>query len=287
MEASEALNYTVVDERPRTVIEPTKGWAALRLKELWQYREVGVFLAVRDVKIRYRQTAFGALWVVVQPLALMVVLAVVFGVILKVGDQGVPYPLFLFSALTPWSLFAQSLNAGALSMILNEQLISKIYFPRLLLPFAAASSFLLDFCVSLVLLVGMLIFYGQSPSPAVLLLPLFVLLCLLTSIAAGTVLAAVNVRYRDIQSGLPLLTQIWLFASPIVYSIDQIHNPVLRDLYGINPMATVISGFRWALIGAQAPPPGMVAFSLASVTLLGFVALVYFRRTERTFADVI
>jgi lipopolysaccharide transport system permease protein len=198
----------------------------------------------------------------------------------------VPYPVFVFAGLTPWFLFSQSLGAASASLVANEALVSKIYMPRLLLPIAAAAGFLLDFAVSLFLLFVMMALYGYFPSPATLLLPLFAVACLATTIAAGTLLSAANVRYRDVQAGLPLLLQIWLFASPVIYTVDAIPSN-LQPLYGLNPMASVIGGFRWALVDTPAPSLGMMLTSLCTILVLFVAGIAYFRRTERTFADVI
>jgi lipopolysaccharide transport system permease protein len=270
----------------RTLIAPSGGWAALRIHEIWSFRELLYFLVWRDLKVRYRQTAFGVAWVLLQPLVMMAVIAVFFGLVIDVPSDGVPYPIFVFAALLPWTLFSQSLMGAAGSLLMNSGLISKIYFPRLLLPLAAAGSFLLDFAVAMLLLVVLMLIYSAEPTWAVVLLPLFTLLGLVTALGVGTLLAAVNVRYRDVQSGVPLLIQVWLFASPVAYSITLIPGE-LHTVYGINPMATVISGFRWALLDTPAPSAAMTAVSVASAIALFVLGVAYFRRTERTFADVI
>jgi lipopolysaccharide transport system permease protein len=271
---------------PRTVIEPTTGWASLRLHEFLSFRELFFFLAWRDIKVRYRQTALGVGWVILQPLILMSVLTLFFGVVVHVSSDDVPYPVFVFAGLLPWFLFSQSLGGASSSLVANEALISKIYMPRLLLPIAAASGFLLDFAVSLVLVFVMMALYGYAPTWTVLLVPVLTLFCLAVSLSFGISLSAMNVRYRDVQAGLPLLLQIWLFASPVAYPISYIPEN-LQPLYGLNPMANVISGFRWALVGAPGPPPEMVAVSVAVVLAVGLIGIAYFRRTERTVADVI
>jgi lipopolysaccharide transport system permease protein len=276
----------VTPSRPQTVIEPTRGWASLRLGEFVVFRELFFFLIWRDIKIRYRQTALGVGWVILQPLILMAVLSLFFGVLVKVPSEGVPYPIFVFAGLLPWYFFSQSLGAASGSLVANEELVSKIYLPRLLLPIASATGFLLDFVVSMVLVFTMMGIYGYWPSTTILLLPLLTALCLVTSLAVGIVLSALNVRYRDVQAGVPLLLQIWLFASPVVYPISLVPEH-LQPLYGLNPMATVIGGFRWALVGAPGPSLTMVLASAAVVACLLVAGTAYFRRTERTFADVI
>ena len=268
------------------MIEPTKGWASLRLHEFVAFRELFFFLIWRDIKIRYRQTALGVGWVILQPLVLVAVIALFFGLVIKVPSEGVPYPVFVFSGMLPWFLFSQSMGAAAASLVANEALVSKIYMPRLLLPIAAAAGYLLDFTVSIVLVFVMGALYGYFPTAAALVLPLLTLFTLATALAVGISLAAMNVRYRDVQAGLPLVLQIWLFASPVIYSVSSIPAG-LQPLYGLNPMATVISGFRWAIVGTTGPSPAMVAASVFSVGVLLVVGVAYFRRTERTFADVI
>jgi lipopolysaccharide transport system permease protein len=282
----ETLSPAAHPNRRHTVIKPTSGWAALRAREIWSFRELLQFFIWRDLKIRYRQTAIGVAWVLLQPLVMMIVISLFFGLIVKIPSQGVPYPVFVFTALLPWGLFAQGLGGSSQSLIANQALISKIYFPRLLLPLSAAGVYLFDFAVGMGLLGLMLIIYGAHPTLAVLLLPFFALLAVTTSLGAGTLLSAINVRYRDVQAGIPLLIQMWLFASPVAYPITLVPAD-LRVLYGLNPMATVISGFRWALLGTPAPSIPMAGASIVIALLLFIIGVAYFRRTERTFADVI
>lgn len=284
--ASDTLVRAGGGSRPRTVIKPSSGWAALRIHEIWSFRELMYFLVWRDLKVRYRQTALGVVWVLLQPLVMMVVIAVFFGIVIDVPSDGVPYPIFVFAALLPWTFFSQSLMGASMSLLTNANLIAKIYFPRLLLPLAGAGSYLLDFVVAMFLLAVMMLIYSAEPTSAIVLLPLLTVLALVTALGVGTLLAAVNVRYRDVQSGVPLLMQVWLFASPIAYSFTLIPEN-LQTLYGINPMATVVTGFRWGLLGTPAPPPAMVAVSFVVAILLFIVGVAYFRRTERSFADLI
>jgi lipopolysaccharide transport system permease protein len=267
-------------------IQPSGGWVALRLGDLWDYRELLFFLAWRDVKVRYKQTALGAVWAVLQPLALMAVFALFLGHFLNVPSDGVPYPIFAFTALLPWTFFAQSLNASSTSLIVNANLVSKVYFPRLVLPMSATLGFLIDLAVGLVLLVGMMVAYDVYPTWGVVLLPLLVLFTMLTVLAAAVWLSAISARYRDVVFGMPLLVQLWLFASPIAYPSSLVPDD-WQWLYAVNPMVGVINGFRWALIGAGEPPGPAMLVSIG-VTLVALVTgLAYFRRTERTFADVI
>jgi lipopolysaccharide transport system permease protein len=272
--------------QPRHVrIQPTQGWVSLRLGDLWSYRELLFFLAWRDVKVRYKQTALGAAWAVLQPLALMAVFALFLGHFLKVPSDGVPYPVFSYTALLPWTFFAQSLNAASSSLITNANLVSKVYFPRLVLPISATLGFLIDLFVGLVLLVGLMALYSITPTWAVVFLPLLIVFTLLTVLAAAIWLSAISARYRDVVFGLPLLTQLWLFASPIAYSSSLIPGD-WKWLYAINPMVGVIDGFRWALLGTAAPGPQIVVSIVVTFVAL-ITGLAYFRRTERTFADVI
>jgi lipopolysaccharide transport system permease protein len=272
---------------PRHVrIRPTRGWVSLRLGDLWDYRELLFFLAWRDVKVRYKQTALGALWAVLQPLALMGVFALFLGHFLKVPSDGVPYPIFAYTALLPWTFFAQSLNASSTSLVVNANLVSKIYFPRLVLPMSATLGFLIDLVIGLALLVGMMVIYSTYPTWGVLLLPVLILLAILTVLAVAVWLSAISARYRDVVYGMPLLVQLWLFASPIAYSSSMIPDQ-WRWLYALNPMVGVIDGFRWALLGTGSAPGMTMLISLA-VTLVALAGgLAYFRRTERTFADTI
>lgn len=267
-------------------IEPTGGWVALRLGDVWDYRELLYFLAWRDVKVRYKQTALGALWAVVQPLALMGVFALFLGHFLSVPSEGVPYPLFVYSALLPWTFFAQSLNASSTSLVMNANLVAKVFFPRLVLPLSATVGFLLDLAIGLLLLVVMMIAYGLSPSWSLLTLPLFVVLTLVTVWAVGIWLSAISAKYRDVVYAMPLLIQLWLFASPIAYSSTLVPD-AWQWLYALNPMVGVINGFRWALLGNVDPPDYTLAISAGVTAVMLLAGLAYFRRTERTFADVI
>jgi lipopolysaccharide transport system permease protein len=276
----------VADTLPVIRIEPARGWFALDLRELWAYRELVAFLVWRDIKVRYKQTVLGVLWAVIQPVGTMVLFTVIFGRLAKLPSDGVPYPIFTLAALLPWQLFSSALLGAANSVVGSAGLITKVYFPRLVVPIAAVASNLVDFGVSLAVLVALMAWYGVAPSAAVVLLPAFVLLAVVTAFAAGLWLAALNVKYRDVRYLLPYLTQVLLFASPVAYSTSLIESPVWRTVYGLNPMAGIIQGFRWALLGAQPPAdlilPGVI---VTGVLLAG--GLIYFRHTEDTFADVI
>ncbi len=267
------------------VIEPSSGWRNLGLREVWAHRELLYFFVWRDLKVRYKQTAFGAAWAVLQPLLLMAVFSVSLGRVAGVGPEGTPYPLFVFAGLVPWTLFASSLAGASNSLVGGEAIITKVYFPRLLLPFASVGSFVLDFCISLIALAAVMAWYGVAPTAAILWVPAFAVLDVVTALGVGTFLAAVNVRYRDVKYVVPFLVQLWMFASPVVYAIKLIPSE-WRSLFALNPMTGVVEGFRWALIGGPAPDASLAVSAVASFVVL-LVALVYFRRVERTFADVI
>jgi len=268
------------------VIRPSTGWTGVSLRDLWAYRELLYFLAWRDIKVRYKQTALGVIWVVIQPLFAMLVFSVFFGRLAGMPSGGVPYPVFAFCALLPWQLFAHALTESSASLVTNQNLITKVYFPRLIIPLAPVLASLLDFLIAFGLLLGMLAYYRITPTLWVWTLPLFLLLAIALAIGVGLWLAALNARYRDVRYTIPFLTQIWLFATPIAYPSSLVPEP-WRAWYGLNPMAGVVDGFRWALLGTADAPGGLMAVS-AAVTLVILVSGVhYFRRTERTFADTI
>lgn len=268
------------------MVRPRRGWIALDLAELWRYRELLYFFAWRDVKVRYKQTVFGAAWAVLQPLLLMAVFSIFLGRLGGIPSDGAPYPLFVYAALVPWTLFSQSLTTASQSLVDNANLVSKIFFPRLLLPLAATGSFLIDFGVALVLLVGMMVLFGVSISTSLLWLPVFGLLGFVTAAAVAVFLSALNARYRDVQYALSFLVQVWLFATPVAYPASIVPES-WRTLYGLNPMVGVVEGFRWAVLGTG-EGPGLMSLTSTTVTLLFlFVGLAYFRKVELTLADVI
>ena len=267
-------------------IRPARGWTGLELRELWQYRELLVFLIWRDIKVRYKQTALGAAWAVLQPIFGMVVFSLFFGRLAKMPSDGIPYPVFAYCALLPWQLFAYALAESSNSVVANERLITKIYFPRLVIPIAAVLAGLVDFAIAFSVLILLILHYGIIPTWTIATLPLFVLLAILTALAAGLWLSALNVQYRDVRYTVGFLTQIWLFLSPVAYPSSLVPER-WRPLYGLNPMAGVVEGFRWALVGRTPPPAAMLAVSVAVVLLLLVGGLFYFRRMENSFADVI
>ena len=268
-----------------TVIMPGQRAGRLLLPDLLEYRELFYALALRDLRVRYKQTIVGTAWAVLQPLALMVVLTIFFGYLARFPSDGLPYPLFVLCGLLPWQLFARALNDGSMSVVVNAALVQKIYFPRIVLPGAVMVSGLVDFAIAFLVLVGLMVYYGVTVGAAVLLVPLMVVLAVATSLGIALFLAALYVRFRDVRHILPLLTQVWFFASPVFYPSSLVPE-AYRVVYGLNPMVGVIEGFRWALLpGASTPdwPMLAISFCAASVLLLG--GLLYFHRSEPTFAD--
>lgn len=265
---------------------PSRGWVSLKLKDLWEYRELLYFLIWRDIKVRYKQTVIGAAWAIIQPLMTMVVFSIFLGGLAKVPSDGIPYPVFSFAALVPWTFFANGLTQSANSLVGNANLIKKVYFPRLVIPIASVLSGVLDFALAFLVLIGIMLVYGILPTANILWFPVFLLLALVTSLGAGLWLSALNVEFRDVRHAVPFLVQIWFFSTPIVYPASLLPEP-WRTLYGANPMTGVIEGFRWTLLG-NAPPPGPVTAVSALVALALLVTgAFYFRRMERTFADVV
>ena len=271
---------------PISVIQPTTGWRFLDLGELWAYRELIYFLTWRDVKIRYKQTALGFLWVLIQPLAMMVVFTLFFGKLAKIPSEGVPYPIFAFAALLPWQLFSRSLSDSSNSLVADQRLITRVYFPRIIVPTASTFAAMADFAVASALLVGLMAWYGIVPSINVLFLPAFLLLMLVTSLGIGLWLAALNLEFRDVRYMLPFLSQILLFLTPVVYPSSLVPDR-WRLVYGLNPMAGVVEGFRWALLGVGPGPSPLLMASATMATALFLGGIVFFRWRERTFVDVV
>jgi lipopolysaccharide transport system permease protein len=276
----------VTPDLPVHVIAPARGWTPIRLQEIWDYRELLYFLVWREVKIRYKQTALGVAWAVIQPLFTMVVFTIVFSHFGKLPSDGIPYPVFAYCALLPWQLFAFALSESSNSVVANQRLLTKVYFPRLIMPIAAVCVGLVDFAVSFAVLIGLMVYYGIAPGVGVLTVPLWALLAVVTALAVGLWLSALNVKYRDIRYTLPFLTQIWMFATPVAYSMSIVAD-AWKPFYALNPMVGVVQGFRWALLGAGGSSAWMVAISIAVVLALLVSGLFYFRRMERTFADIV
>lgn len=274
------------DDVPLIRFGPEQSLFALELGDLWRQRELLYFLILRDIKIRYKQTALGIGWAILQPFLTMVIFTAIFGMFVKVPSNGQPYPIFAYTALLPWNLFAQGVARGSTGLVDNAQLITKVFFPRLILPLAAVIAPAVDFVIAFVFLLGMMVWYRLAPTVGLVWLPAFVLLALVTALAVSLWLAAINVRYRDVRHAIPFLLQFWMYASPVAYPLSIVPER-WRGLYSLNPMVAVIEGFRWALLGGAPPAPGLVAPALVLVVLLLGGGLLFFKRMERTFADVI
>lgn len=267
-------------------IEPSRGWVSLGLRDLWEYRELLYFLIWRDVKVRYKQTVLGAAWAILQPFLTMVVFSVFFGRLANVPSDGIPYPLFAYCALLPWQLFAHALTQSGNSLVAERQLITKVYFPRMVIPVSAVLAGLVDLGIAFIVLLGMMFYYGIVPTAAASMLPLFLLLAVGTALGVGLWLSALNVQYRDLRYTIPFLTQFWLFVTPIAYPSSLVPEQ-WRALYGLNPMAGVVEGFRWALLGTDtAPGPIIIASTMVALAIL-IGGAFYFRRMEKMFADVV
>ncbi len=279
-EKEEELTSTVIRRQARP------GWVAIDFAELWRYRELLFFQAIRDIKVRYKQTLLGASWAVLQPVMTMVVFSVFFGKLAKVPSDGIPYPVFAYCALLPWQLFAYALTYSSNSLVDNAHVLTKVYFPRLILPLAAVIAGLVDFAIAFLVLGGMMVYYGIFPGWALMTLPLFTLLAVATALSVGFWLSALNVKYRDIRYTIPFLAQLWLFATPVAYSSSLVPEK-WRAIYGINPMVGVVEGFRWALLRKSAPQWSMLIVSVAATALLLAGGLLYFRRMEKSFADIV
>jgi lipopolysaccharide transport system permease protein len=279
-------------EPPTIRIQPSRGWTSLRLKDVWAYRELLYFLVWRDIKVRYKQTVLGAAWAILQPLMTMMVFTIFFGRLAKVGSDGLPYPIFSYAGLLPWTFFAQGLSQSSASLVGSSNLIKKVYFPRLVIPISSVLGGLLDFAIAFVVLIGMMAYYGIWPSVAVVSLPLLLLLAIGAALGVGMWLSALNVEYRDVRYVVPFFVQLWLFVTPVIYPASTVAAK-LRELglptwlYGLNPMAGVVEGFRWALLGTGSRPGSVLLASVAVTVLLLASGAFYFRKMERTFADVV
>ncbi len=275
---------------PHMIIKPSKGWISLQLDRVWQYRELLYFLVWRDIKVRYKQSVLGILWIAIQPVMTMVVFTFLFGNLLGVPTGGIPYPIFVYSALLPWQYFANSLTRSSTNLVDNSQLITKVYFPRLIIPFSGVFSGLVDFFVAFIVLILLMAYYKIQPTAAIIFLPGFLLLAMITALGFGLWLSALNVRFRDIKHLVPFIVQLWMYLTPVIYSSLMIPEQ-FRFLLALNPMTGVVAGFRWALLGnafGDATPPGDLFPISVLIALLVFVSgMIYFRYTERTFADII
>ena len=270
---------------PVVTISARRGLSELGLGDLWERRELLYFFVWRDIKVRYKQTVFGTAWAVIQPIALMAIFSISIGQIKGIGDTDVPYPLFVLSGLIPWTLFSNGLVGAAFSLVASESIVTKVWFPRLLLPVASVAANLLDFAVSLVLLEVIALFAGVRPTAVILALPVVTLLALVSALGLGTFLAALNVRYRDVRYVIPFLVQLMMFTSPVLYTHSLIPGP-LQGLYALSPIVGTIEGFRWAILGGARPDAAMLLSTVSALVLLA-IGVVYFARTERSFSDVI
>jgi len=270
---------------PVTRIRPSRGWVPIDFRELWVYRELLYFLTWREIKVRYKQTVLGFAWAIIQPLMMMIVFTFFFGNLAKVPSEGIPYPLFNYAALLPWTLFSEGINRSSISLVEQASLIRKVYCPRLVIPLSGILSPVVDFCVALLILIGLMIYYGYAPTVRTFLLPGFVALAAMTAMGVGLWLSAINVKYRDFRYTVPFLIQLWLFASPVVYSSNLLPEK-WQIIYGLNPMVGVIEGFRWALLGTN-PPGSLMGISILIVVVLIITGAYYFRRSEKSFADVV
>jgi len=273
---------------PRPVIrrQASQGWVPIDFRELWYYRELLVFLVIRDIKVRYKQTLLGAAWAILQPVMTMVVFSIFFGKLAGVPSDGLPYPVFSFCGLLPWQLFSYALTQSSNSLVQDAQMLTKVYFPRLIIPFASVVAGLVDFAIAFIVLVGIMFYFNIVPGWAVVTLPLFALLALASALSVGLWLSALNVKYRDIRFTIPFLAQFWLFVTPVAYSSSLVP-PKWQALFAANPMVGVVEGFRWALLGKSAPSGIMMFVSVAATAVLLTGGLFYFRRMEKDFADII
>lgn len=272
--------------RSRVRIEPSSGWASLKLREVWDFRELMYFLVWRDVKVRYKQTVLGASWAILQPFLTMIVFSLFFGRLAGIPSEGVPYPIFSYAALVPWAFFANGSNQAANSLVGSANLIKKVYFPRLIVPVTSVMAGLVDFFLAFIVLLLMMVFFGIYPTARIMWLPLFLLLAIVTTLGVGLWLSAMNVQFRDVRYAVPFLIQLWLFITPVAYPSSLLNEP-WRTLYGLNPMAGVVEGFRWSLLDTEAGSLSMVLLS-SMVSLIVLVSgTFYFKRMERTFADVV
>lgn len=288
------MNTTAVSHAhvPDVLIEPEKGWSSLGLKDVWEFRELLYFLVWRDVKVRYKQTLLGVAWAVLQPLLTMVVFTIFFGRLANVGSEGLPYPLFSLAGLLPWTLFSLGLSQSSGSLVSSANLIKKVYFPRLVIPTSSVLAAVVDFVLAFLLLLGMMAYYHVVPPLTILLIPLLLVLAIATTLGVGIWLSALNVQYRDVRYVVPFFVQIWLFVTPVIYPGSRVSAKLAEHgipawVYGLNPMAGVVEGFRWALLGSSSRPGGLIAASTLVSAVILVSGMYYFRRMERIFADVV
>lgn len=272
---------------PEILIRPSQGWVSLKLGELWAYRELLYFLTWRDIKVRYKQTVLGVAWAIIQPFMTMVVFSLFFGKLAKVPSDGIPYPIFSYAALVPWTFFATRLGQASNSLVAGANMIKKIYFPRLAMPLGTVLGGIVDFGLSFIVLLLMMLYYGIVPTVNIVWLPVFLLLAIFTALGASLWLSAMNVQFRDVRYIVPFITQFWMFITPVAYPTSLIENTYLRLAYSLNPMVGVVDGFRWALLGTDTAPGLSIIISSIAALLLLVSGLLYFSRMEKTFADVV
>lgn len=275
-----------LNRKPTLRIQPATGWTSLKLREIWEYRELVAIFVWRDLKVRYRQTVIGVLWAIFQPFLTMVIFSVFFGRLAGIPSDSVPYPIFSYTALVPWTFFANSINQASNSLVNNADMIKKIYFPRLAMPLAAVLAGLVDFLLAFIILIGMMLVYGFAPTINIVWFPFFILIAMMTALGVSLWLSAMNVLFRDVRYMVPFITQAWLFATPVAYPSSLLAEP-WRTLYGLNPMVGVVEGFRWALLGTDTEPGAAIIVSFTVSLLIMISGLYYFRRMEKIFADVI
>ena len=285
MKTNNSKQSTDITSVPITRIRPLRGWIPINLREVWAYRELLYFLTWREIKVRYKQTLLGFTWAIIQPFFMMVVFTLFFGTLAKIPSEGIPYPLFNYAALLPWTLFAAGVTRSSNSLVSSVALVQKVYCPRLVIPLSGILSPIVDFAIASTILIGMMFYYGYPPTIRILWLPAFIILAMMTSLGVGLWLSAINVQYRDVRYAVPFIVQLWLFASPVVYASTLLPER-FQVIYGLNPMAGVIEGFRWALLGTSPPGP-LIAVSVTIVILILISGAFYFRRREKIFADVV
>jgi lipopolysaccharide transport system permease protein len=286
MRKAAAAGPIALDELPPIILEPKKGFWNLELKSIWEYRDLCFFLIWRDIKVRYKQTLLGASWAILQPVLATLIFTIFFGRLAKIPSDGIPYAIFAYTAFVPWQFFTHAVSESSNSLVGSQNLIKKVYFPRLVIPLSSVIAGLVDFAISFVILIGMLFYYHITPGQGLWLLPLFLLLTVTTALAMGLWLSALNVQFRDVRYAVPFLVQFWMYASPVVYPSSLVPAK-WRPLYGLNPMAGVIDGFRYALLGSTHTQGTMIWVSSAAVLVLLIGGLVYFKRMEASFADVV
>jgi len=287
MATTSPSNLSTSKNEPQVVlIKPSKAWVSLNLRSLWEYRELLYFLTWRDIKVRYKQTVLGAAWAILQPFLTMLIFSVFFGRLVKVPSDGIPYPLFAFTALVPWTFFANGLNQSSNSLISSANLLKKVYFPRLAIPIATVLAGVVDLILAFVVLLLLMAYYRVTPTINIVWTPLFLALAFVTALGVGLWMSALNVKYRDVRYVVPFLVQIWLFTTPVAYPSSLLHEP-WRTIYGLNPMVGVVEGFRWALLGANTAPGPMVFASAVAAVVILVTGAFYFRHMEKIFADVV